>query len=224
MDAAPLTRQLLAQGQRWRSPESQPGSGRQAALVSRPTPCQPRAREVAARNFQLDRTLAAQELATWVETNDRWPVSRQLANAQVSSMSSGQTKGDLTPGRAPGVPPQLMWRICTVGTWGASGRVRLTLILDAHVRQAGKTFNCRGKAGSRRLRGMLPAVSTDRERDAVIGDETGHPAGGGGPGRTPWSGRAGASPLSRGLSAGVRGRRPACHQAVSACCCRSGPR
>jgi len=39
---------------------------------------------------------AAQELATWAETNDRWPVSGQLANGQVSSMSSGQTKGDLT--------------------------------------------------------------------------------------------------------------------------------
>jgi len=41
---------------------------------------------------------AAQELATWVETNSGWPVSGQLANGQVSSMNSGQTRGDLTPG------------------------------------------------------------------------------------------------------------------------------
>ena len=37
-----------------------------------------------------------QELATWAETNASWPVSGQLANGQVSDMSSGQTKGDLT--------------------------------------------------------------------------------------------------------------------------------
>jgi hypothetical protein len=40
---------------------------------------------------------AAQELATWAETNDRWRVSGQLANGQVSDVNSGQTKGDLTP-------------------------------------------------------------------------------------------------------------------------------
>ena len=39
-----------------------------------------------------------QELATWAETNDSWPVSGQLANGQVSSMSSGHTEGDLTRG------------------------------------------------------------------------------------------------------------------------------
>ncbi len=38
----------------------------------------------------------AQELATSVETNSGGPVSGQLANGQVSSMNSGQTKEDLT--------------------------------------------------------------------------------------------------------------------------------
>jgi len=38
----------------------------------------------------------APELATWVETNSGWPVSGQLANGQVSSLNSGQTKGNLT--------------------------------------------------------------------------------------------------------------------------------
>ena len=41
---------------------------------------------------------AAQELATWVETNRRTAVSGQVANRQVSSINTGQTKGDLTPG------------------------------------------------------------------------------------------------------------------------------
>ena len=41
---------------------------------------------------------AAQELATWVETNRRTAVSGQVANRQVSSMNTGQTKGDLTCG------------------------------------------------------------------------------------------------------------------------------
>jgi hypothetical protein len=39
---------------------------------------------------------AAQELATWVETNRRPAVSGQVANRQVSGMKTGQTKGDLT--------------------------------------------------------------------------------------------------------------------------------
>ena len=38
----------------------------------------------------------AQELATWIETNSGWPVSRQLANGQVRTMNSGPTRGDLT--------------------------------------------------------------------------------------------------------------------------------
>src|SRR5260370_18959094 len=45
----------------------------------------------------------AQELATSVETNSGGPVSGQLANGQVSSMNSGQTKEDLT-----GETPQLV--------------------------------------------------------------------------------------------------------------------
>jgi hypothetical protein len=49
------------------------------------------------RCLSPDTMPATQELATWVETNDRWPVSGQLANGRVSSMRSGQTKGDLTP-------------------------------------------------------------------------------------------------------------------------------
>jgi hypothetical protein len=39
---------------------------------------------------------AAQKLATSVETNGAWLVSGQLANGQVISMNSGQTKGDPT--------------------------------------------------------------------------------------------------------------------------------
>src|SRR5216683_1245814 len=39
---------------------------------------------------------AIQELVTWVETNSGWLVSGQLANGQVSSMNSGQTRKDLT--------------------------------------------------------------------------------------------------------------------------------
>jgi hypothetical protein len=39
----------------------------------------------------------ARELATSVETSGGRPVSGQLANEQVSSMNSGQTRGDLTP-------------------------------------------------------------------------------------------------------------------------------
>jgi len=43
-----------------------------------------------------------QELATWVETNSGWPVSRQPANGQVSGMNSGQAKQDLTRWARPG--------------------------------------------------------------------------------------------------------------------------
>jgi hypothetical protein len=39
---------------------------------------------------------AAQELATCPETGSRPPVSGQVAKKQVSSMSAGQTKGELT--------------------------------------------------------------------------------------------------------------------------------
>jgi transposase len=49
---------------------------------------------------------AAQELATWVETNRARPVSGQVANAQVSSVNSGQTKGDLTARQQGGPDPK----------------------------------------------------------------------------------------------------------------------
>jgi len=44
----------------------------------------------------------AQELATSVETNSGRPVSGHLANGQVSSVNSGQTRGDLTLAAEPG--------------------------------------------------------------------------------------------------------------------------
>ncbi len=66
--------------------------GRDAVIGCRPSPlnCQ--------LNWDTDVAVvpAAQELATWAETNHRWSVSGQLANGQVSSMNSGQTRGDLT--------------------------------------------------------------------------------------------------------------------------------